>query len=296
MKDWKMKYEIYRLTPVEKVNGIWFKRDDKYMPFTDIPLSGGKVRQAISLLGVNQDRIRNECGGNVWTSTNIDSPQGVIVARTASAFGFKPTVLFGGTKMESLMKRPLAQNARACGAEFRLCRAPWESAMNYEVRRLAETEKFFYIKFGINIDADRESILETTAFQVQNLPENLDVLIVPCGSCITFTGILMGLKKWNIAVKRIVGIQISGKNLADYPRTALDFSCPKYDFLVSSDWNYHSKLNVEICRDFVLDPIYEAKAWTYAQTHVPEIAAGKRVCFWCVGNSGMVRKKAYSLQ
>ena len=42
------------LTPIEEYNGVYFKRDDLFMPFEDMPISGGKVRQMISLV---EDRL-----------------------------------------------------------------------------------------------------------------------------------------------------------------------------------------------------------------------------------------------
>ena len=41
--------DIDALTPVERVGDYWFKRDDYFMPFDDIPVNGGKVRQCICL-------------------------------------------------------------------------------------------------------------------------------------------------------------------------------------------------------------------------------------------------------
>ena len=293
MEDWRHRFKVDDLTPVECRKGVWFKRDDLYVPFRDVPLSGGKVRQAISLMGLNQKKIAEECGGQVYTSTNIDSPQGVIVTRAAKAFGFRNTVFVGGTKMESLMKKPLMRNAVSLGAEIRICRAPWDSVIESEIRRLGETERFFHVKFGINISGDRTSILETTANQAKNLPQDLDALIVPCGSAITFTGILLGLRKWDIRPKRIIGIQISGKILADYPRTVLECECPRYEFYVSNNWNYHRRIKVQIEDGFVLDPIYEAKAWDWMQKNLLDSLAGKRVCFWCIGDSSAARGGVY---
>ena len=293
MKDWKEKFGVEELTPVELHQNILFKRDDLYVPFEDIPLSGGKVRQAISLMGLNQKKIAEECGGQVYTSTNIDSPQGIIVTRVAKAFGFRNTVFVGGTKMESLMKKPLMRNAVNLGAEIHICRAPWDNVIESEIRRLGETERFFHVKFGINISGDRTSILETTADQAKNLPQDLDALIVPCGSAITFSGILLGLRKWSIRPKRIIGIQISGKDLADYPRSVLDYECFPYEFYVSRDWDYHRQVKVQIDDGFVLDPIYEAKAWDWMQKNLMDSLAGKKICFWCVGSSIAVRNCIY---
>jgi len=41
---------IDKLTPVEQHGDMLFKRDDMFIPFKDMPLNGGKVRQALSLV------------------------------------------------------------------------------------------------------------------------------------------------------------------------------------------------------------------------------------------------------
>ena len=84
-------------TPCEQHDGRWYKRDDLFMPFEDIPLSGGKVRQAIQLLERRVDYIRRECGNTVLTATGIHSPQGLIIARVCQSFDVK-CVVFSGTR------------------------------------------------------------------------------------------------------------------------------------------------------------------------------------------------------
>jgi len=49
--------EINDLTPVEKYDGLLYKRDDLFLPFGKYGTSGGKVRQALSLIGENVDNI-----------------------------------------------------------------------------------------------------------------------------------------------------------------------------------------------------------------------------------------------
>lgn len=39
--------DLDAFTPVQKVGDYFFKRDDLFAPFNDIPLNGGKVRQCI---------------------------------------------------------------------------------------------------------------------------------------------------------------------------------------------------------------------------------------------------------
>ncbi len=292
--DWIEKYKVHELTPIEEHNGMLFKRDDLYMPFDDIPLSGGKVRQAICLISNNLDKIRNECENHIITSTNIDSPQGLIVTRVSQDYGLKSTVFLGSTTLDSVLKKSIMHNAYNFGADFQFAKAAYESVITNEIKKKKlNGEKFFHIKFGINIDEDKESILGANSYQVQNLPNDLDYLVVPSGSAISFCGIMLGLMKYGIHPKNIVTVQISGKDLFTFVENTLEFEHLPYKMYISKDYPYHKKVNVKIADNFTLDPIYEAKAYDYMMKYLGNDIKDKKVCFWCVGNTIPVREKIY---
>lgn len=292
--DWIEKYKVHELTPIEEHNGILFKRDDLYMPFDDIPLSGGKVRQAICLISNNIDKIRNEYNNHIITSTNIDSPQGLIVTRVAKDYDIKSTVFLGGTTLKKVVVKNIMRNAYNFGAKFEFAKVAYENVILNEIKKKKiNGEKFFHIKFGINIDEDKESILGANSYQVQNLPKDLDYLVIPCGSAISFCGIILGLMKYNIHPKNIVGIQISGKDLFVFVENTLDFEHLPYKLYISKDYPYHRQLKMPIVDSFTLDPIYEAKAYDYMLKYLGNEIKGKKVCFWCVGNTIPVRNNIF---
>ena len=290
------KYKLNDLTPIEFHNGIFFKRDDLYQPFKDIPLSGGKVRQAISLIANNEKYIKKECNGNIYSSTGVDSPQGVIVTKVAKDFGFNSTVFIGGAKIDTIKKNYLLMNILTSGGRIDYhIKIGYENVLNSYIRKLKDGgRKFFHVKFGINLEKDPESILNSVANQVQNIPKDLDYLVVPCGSCIMLCGILKGLNKYQIYPKNVVGIQISGIDRTKTIESILGKNYFPYKFIVSKDYNYHKKIKVEIGKGFTLDPIYEAKAYMYMINHMKEEIENKKVLFWVVGNSGPVREKVFN--
>ena len=64
------------LTPVEKHGGIYFKRDDLFRPFSDIGISGGKIRQCLSLIKNNLREIRKYHDGTIVCAAVTKSSTG----------------------------------------------------------------------------------------------------------------------------------------------------------------------------------------------------------------------------
>lgn len=42
--------DFYKLTPVEKHDDIYVKREDLFKPFDDVPLNGGKIKTSICII------------------------------------------------------------------------------------------------------------------------------------------------------------------------------------------------------------------------------------------------------
>lgn len=282
------------LTPIEEYNGILFKRDDLFQPFDDIPLSGGKVRQAMKLVQNNLYSIRENYNNTVITGTSVQSPQGIIVARVAKEYGVNSILVFGNTKEENLIENNLTHNAMLYAT-----RIDTEAGMAYDnvltarVFSLCDEDRkfYFFIKFGINLEEDKDAIVDTVANQCANLPDDLDYLFVPAGSAIMLGGIIKGCRKFN-KHPHIVGIQISGYNRDSTVVNILDGDVTyKYDFVIDHTYPYSKHLDIEIAPGFKLDPVYEAKAYEYMIKHYD--LKGKKVLFWVVGDSNMVRNKYY---
>lgn len=283
-------YGVFDLTPVEEIRkGLFLKRDDLFMPFKDIPLSGGKVRQAMFLVSNNYDKIVNECGGKIVTGTSVNSPQGTIVARVAKEFGLSSVIFVGNTTLKSLTKNNLMMNALRCGAKINIeSRLAYDNVLSATIKRYMDAgNDCFQVKFGINLEDSPEAILDSVAYQVQNLPNDLDILVVPCGSGITFGGILRGLEKYNKKPKRVIGIQISGYDRVKTVEKIMGEDYKEYEFLISKDYPYSKHVNLH-AGNVDLDPIYEAKAYDYMLKNID--IENKKVCFWVVGNSRMIRE------
>ena len=81
--------EINNLTPVEEYDGLLYKRDDLFLPFGKYGTSGGKVRQAVSLIGNNRSYIKENHKNTIVTHTQVHSTTGTILTRVAKHYNIK---------------------------------------------------------------------------------------------------------------------------------------------------------------------------------------------------------------
>ena len=290
--------DIDALTPVERVGDYWFKRDDYFMPFDDIPVNGGKVRQCICLLNDAREHIVENCGSLVATATGMKSPQGIIVSRVARQLGMESVVFVGNTSLDMITANPkkyaLMSNTLNVGGKINTgCKIAFDNVLQSFIDRWSADNKLnpFRIRFGINMAEYRDAIIGSVARQVRNLPDDLDYLVVPCGSCIMLSGILTGLEEYGKRVGRVVGIQIAGYDRRKFVETAIGRGM-KYDFRISTDYRYATPLK-KTYNGIGLDWHYEGKAFDYMERHMADEIRGKNVCFWVVGDSTPVRTKVF---
>lgn len=284
-----------KLTPIEIYNKIYFKRDDYFRPFNDIDINGGKVRQCILLINEMQNEIRTKYNSTVATACGMDSPQGLIVTYVAGLYGFKSVCAYGTSRTaEALLENyKLAGEMKRFGADVRVVtKLGYDSVVYSALKKIQQTEPFYIIKFGLALENHQTAIIDSIANQVQNLPDELDNLIIPAGSCIHGSCILLGLKKYNKKVKNIYIVQVAG-----YDRTEtiskiiyndnIDLDIPEYNFIKYTKHQYHHKLKTKITDEFVLDNIYESKAYDWLLDNIDY--KNEKTLFWVVGNCNSVR-------
>jgi 1-aminocyclopropane-1-carboxylate deaminase/D-cysteine desulfhydrase-like pyridoxal-dependent ACC family enzyme len=270
------------LTPCEQHDGRWYKRDDLFMPFEDIPLSGGKVRQAIQLLERRVDYIRREHRNTVLTATSIHSPQGLIIARVCQSLSLR-CVVFSGTRNGRL--GPMLVKAVATGAEHVAAPMGYENVLLDSMKKFRRDSGGYIVRFGINLEDEPDAIIGSTVEQCSNIPESVTTVVVPVGSGITAAGILLGLVKYRPDIKRIVLVQIAGYDRRDTIIRICRRNLPRYESIrLTIPYSRHFTRSVDGIR---LDPVYEAKAhdWLLNQ----EMADDPEVLFWLVGDSTAVR-------
>lgn len=288
------------LSPVEEYNGLLFKRDDKFQPFDDLPINGGKVRQAIQLCYDNLQELSNGAYcRRVYQAISVNSMQCVITSKVAKEFGLSSVFYAGATNKNSILKNNFTKLALMNNSYIELKGAAYKSVLNSyldDERQLLEANncKLFDFDYGHNIYTNTNAIVDVISYQVQNLPDDLDNLVVPLGSGIQYGAILKGLLKYKKKVKNIYGIQISG---IDQFRTVYsilnnDFYKIKNDFIVDKTYKYSEHLKIKINDTEYLDPVYEAKAFDYMTKHLS--LTGKTL-FWIMGNSLPIRNMTIKL-
>ena len=288
------------LTPVELHSGVYYKRDDLFQPYDDMPINGGKVRQCIALVENNLEHIKRDCNSTIATASSIESPQGIIIARVAKEYGLKSILAIGGgTDADKLIaKHKLVKACHSIGCDIRAVnKLGYNSVLYSKLQEMQKTEKFFIALFGINVDNNFDSILGTTIKQVDNLPlDKLHTIVVPVGSALMYSAILIGLqeKGWlKQKENKCIGIQIANTGRRDTIDSVLAkrffMQRIKYDFILDPTYKYHTYVKSNILgSDIALDPIYEAKAHEYAIKH-GMLTQDETCLYWCVGNSGLIR-------
>lgn len=274
------------LTPVVFHDGVYFKRDDLFNPFADIGVSGGKVRQCLSLVKKNLDAIKALHGGTIATACSVHSPQGVIVARVAKEFGLKCLI---GCGTAAPLKHSALRVCKSLGAEIKTLVSSYAftSVLESRLNKLNKKRKFYSIRFGYQADTDPDAIIETNARQVRNIPKDVSAIVIPVGSGVSAQGILAGIKRYRPKVKVFL-IQPFGyaRKIAIPDGLDVRYFKGKYE--------YAKPLNVEI-DNFQLDGIYEAKAYDYMKRKLSKMIEDHRVCFWVIGNANGIRQSTEAI-
>jgi len=282
-----------KLTPVEFIDGVYYKRDDYYTPFGVKHVNGGKVRQAIRLFETIHEDIVNNHNSGVVTGSSVHSPQGAIISKVAKERGLRCIVAVGATKPETLHKHHLVRLSEYYGAEvINVAGTGYQTAVDAGIKKkIISTNGYKLIKFAIALEKNPSAIFESVAEQVSNIPDILDTLVIPVGSGIQMAGILMGLKKYNKQVKRVVGVGFKDR------RKVIDgylkrFQCDLTSEYLGSAFNSYemvltphtySKQVVQKVNGELVDLIYEGKALEWMRQE-PMRDSEKRL-FWIVGRS-----------
>lgn len=249
-----------KLTPVEELNGILFKRDDRFKVGF---VNGGKLRQAFILIEKNLSLIKEKYGGVVVSPCSNKSPQSAIMGVVCKHFGLKCKVVTFKTQKPNL---PLAI-AQENGAELYGTKVGWNSVIEARAKELGG----FNIKMGFA----SEDVIEANIEQVKNIPEELEYLIVPVGSAYNFISILKGLERYDKKVEKIIGVYIGKepfKTIEENYKGNLKFELIKSPFSYSTSFSAYP----------MLDEIYEAKAYKWAVDNL-DFNPSKKSLFWVVG-------------
>jgi len=268
--------KINELTPVEDYlikkgkygeGKILLKRDDK---FTFGLANGGKLRQALTLLMKNYDKIVSDNNSSVVCSCSIKSPQSGITATACKLLGLKCNIVVFKTKE----KNHNLTVAKLEGADI------YGSPSGYNSVIESYAKKYFPNDFFTKMGFSAKEIIDANVGQVKNIPDDLDVLVVAVGSAMNFISILRGLERFDKKPKKIVGVWIGKepfKNIQDYYRVLNNNVS-----LVQYPKPYGTWVDIDNC---FFDPIYEAKAYDWLINNVDYNRF--KVMLWVIGKRNL---------
>ena len=265
-----------------------YKRDDLYAPYGSDFVTGGKIRQCRDLIETNLDYIKSKCDSTISTAASIHSPQAVIVSRVAQEYGLNSIIGFGNTSIEAALKHKAMSWCKDMGSELVVLSESqgFNNVLYSNLNKLSETRPMFKVLFGYAAQQYRSSIIGKISEQVQNIPDNVDILFVPCGSAVTFTGVIEGKRIYNKNF-RLVGLQPFGYDRKSDINKNLEGMVWDYDYNFHvGNWPYHQLYEKNV--GFELDRIYESKAYDM-MINSSKYQSSTNPCFWVIGNSNNIR-------
>ena len=108
----KWEEHLYDLTPVQLVEGLYFKREDYFAPLGYRSINGSKLRQAIWLI---DNFIKNNKAKGIVSGSVVGSPQHPMIAAICKHYDIKCLITTGTDKIEEHLYLKMAKN---WGAEF----------------------------------------------------------------------------------------------------------------------------------------------------------------------------------
>jgi hypothetical protein len=236
---------ILDLSPVENYGGLWFKREDKFAPLGYGGINGSKLRVCIWLIS---EAYKQGAKGIVHGAVT-GSPQHPMVACIGSHFGL-PVVDCIGTKKPK--EHDTLEAAAWMGASFRSFNPGYAATLNSKAAQLSKNELggYFHLETNITLDdqinpAERiEAFHRVGSEQVKNIPDQVETMIIPAGSCNSVTGIMYGITRFrpkNLKKIVLMGIGSYGSSDPAYIQRRLNLigsvTGEKMDNLFRYSWN-----------------------------------------------------------
>lgn len=292
------------MTPVEKLGRVWFKREDKFLPFGPGSLNGSKARQAIYLARRYIASVAKPIG--VVTGANMRSAQLPMAAALAKEMGVPCVAVIGSTKPDTAPRYDMVALAHYYGAQFIINKVGYNPAIQAKVRELlaGPMQGWMQLEYGSSLDHKTNSSKEieqfhrVTAKQVGNIPKGIKRLIVPTGSCNTLTSVLYGLAMHQTDIEEVICLQIgpdrrkwTDERLAMIEQASEHkLITPRRYFDLTIHWKYEDDQFAEH-QGIDFHPTYEGKCWYWLVNEAPELL-NEQTCFWLTGDKPNYHKVA----
>lgn len=282
------------LTPWELRGGVWFKREDYFAPLGYGGPNGSKMRQLIWYI----NRYR-QGKSHILTGASVQSPQLSMSAIVGAHYGL-PARQVVYSKPETVLTHENPAIAAGFGAVFEYAAGPYNPILQRRVADLTQ-DKSLVVEYGITVPheaypaEDVRKFHEVGANQVRNLPEQVERLIVPAGSCNSLTSVLLGLSRDSKNLKELFTLGI-GPSKQDWMRARLKimgvnpdempFKWRHFSLHDSGYSAYSDKFKGENWQGIDFHPTYEGKMirWLKANDLMFD-CPDDRTGFWIVGSA-----------
>jgi len=267
------------LTPIHTINSLTLKRDDLYAPFGRGGVNGGKLRQCMMLIDSVKDDFYE-----IISYCSIHSPQAPITAASAQAHGKPCTIIYGGTTTEAIKRLPMPRLAMQHGANIKIAARSGRHAVLHAKAKEIATDKTFIVQYGINLTDHADVLYRAVADQAENIPE-IENLVITCGSGITATGLMIGLKKYGKSISKIYLVATAPDRRNFIHKTlekhGADREFEYIDLFGQKGFVYEKPANAS-WGGVKLHPHYEAKAMLWLM-HKSNLKLD-RTLFWVTGS------------
>ena len=247
-----MNMKTTELTPVIKRGNHYYKCEDE---FVVNGVCGGKARVVMSLV---QEGIMNNKKDFV-TCGSRDSRQCEVVGRICEYYGVK-SHLFMPSGKDTDISTSLSNTK---GATIHRTKVGYNNVLIHDSYAYAKDNDFYYIPFGLEC----QQTIDINMHQVQNIPDDVKRIIVPCGGGMNMLAIIKGLEYYKKADKEVIGVVVGKKPniFAKYlPNDMFDNIHVKYSFMYYP-FDYHTKPKERMVDGIELDEVYEAKCIPFLQ-------------------------------
>jgi len=268
-----------KLTPVQNIGNFLWKRDDLFRPFHS-DVNGSKLRQLLWLM--TRKPITGVVGGAVQ-----QSPQHLMMATVARELGI-PCTLFCGTSLPK---------AEELGAKVQIIAPGYAGNLNSHAKKLAQERDWLHIETNITISDPQliEPFHLVGSEQCRNIPDSVENLFIPAGSCNSLTSVLYGLARFkpkslkNVHLFRIMGDipkhqRWVSERLKIIGVPKLHYNFVEHDLIDSGYTTYQKLMPYSFCK-LILHARYEGKILCYIRDHIEQFRhlLNEKSLFWIVG-------------